>query len=50
MDIAATWRKPLLGVRPWGAQRTPSAVSDVVDEMVAWNTTSIVAAIRRLRA
>lgn len=50
MDIVTTWGKPLLGIRPWGAQRTPVAVSGVVDEMIAWNTTSIVAAIRGLHA
>lgn len=50
IDIATTWDKPLLGIRPWGAQRTPVAVSGAVDEMVAWNTASIVSAIRRLHS
>jgi MTH538 TIR-like domain (DUF1863) len=48
IDIAVAWEKPILGVRPWGALRTPVAVSNVADEMVSWSTTSIVSAIRRL--
>ena len=48
MDIATSWGKPMLGIRPWGAQRTPVAVSGVVEEMVAWNTAGIVGAIRQL--
>lgn len=50
IDIAADWGKPILGVRPWGAQRTPTAVSGIADELVNWNTASIVSAIRRLHA
>jgi MTH538 TIR-like domain (DUF1863) len=50
IDIAGRWSKPIIGVRPWGALRTPLAVSTVADEMVSWNTASIVAAIRRWHA
>lgn len=40
--------KPVLGVRPWAAQRMPQAVIDAADEIVGWNTDSIISAIRRL--
>ena len=50
IDIATGWSKPILGVKPRGALRTPLAVSNAADEMVAWNTASIVAAVRRLSA
>ena len=46
MDFADLMRKPMVGIRPWGQQRTPKAVSEAVKEMVRWNTSSIVAAIR----
>lgn len=47
MDIAVRFSKPMVGVRPWGQERTPQAVEDRVKEMAGWNTDSIVAAIRR---
>ncbi len=39
--------KPMIGVRPRGQQRVPKKVSDSVNEMVGWQTSSIVEAIRR---
>jgi len=47
MDLADEFRKPMIGVRPWGQERTPQAVQDRVKEMVGWNTDSIVSAIRK---
>ncbi|MEF2559365.1 TIR domain-containing protein [Aurantimonas sp. C2-5-R2] len=48
MDFAKSIGKPILGIRRWGEQRTPQSVVNCADEMVAWNSASIVAAIRRL--
>lgn len=48
INFAKLLGKPILGVIPWGAERTPTAVSDAADEMVSWNSNSIVAAIRRI--
>lgn len=48
MDFAKQLSKPILGIRRWGEQRTPQSVVDCADEMVNWNSASIVAAIRRL--
>ena len=47
IDFANALDKPMIGVHPWGQQRTPVAVSQTVNEMVRWNTSSIVSAIRR---
>lgn len=47
MDFADLIDKPMIGVRPWGQQRVPKEVQDRVREMVGWNTTSIVSAIRK---
>lgn len=48
MNFAKSLGKPILGIRRWGEQRTPQRVIDCADEMVNWNSASIVAAIRRL--
>lgn len=42
--------KPILGITPFGGERMPSAVTIAADEIVKWNTASIVDAIRRLSA
>ena len=41
-------RKPVLAVRPRGNTRISSTVRDAADEIVNWNTSSIVTAIRDL--
>jgi hypothetical protein len=48
MDFAKEIGKPILGIKRWGEQRTPQSIVDKADEMVSWNSSSIVAAIRRL--
>jgi len=40
--------KPILAVAPWGSQQVSTVVSEAADEIAAWNTSSIVGAIRRL--
>ena len=40
-------KKPIIAVTPWGAQQISSTVRDAADEIAGWNTSSIVAAIRR---
>lgn len=48
IDYAELLGKPILGIRPRGAQLMPAAVTQAADEVVNWNTDSIVNAIRRL--
>jgi hypothetical protein len=38
----------IIGVRPYGQERISSVVQEYVDEVVYWNTESIVLAIRKL--
>ena len=45
--IAAKYQKPIIGVVPWAQLRIPAAVQMASNEMVRWNTDSIVAAIRK---
>lgn len=47
MNIAKKMGKPMIGIRPYGGQRVPTQVSSEVNEIIAWNTESIVDAIRR---
>lgn len=46
IDIAIHYEKPIIGVIPWGQERMPIEVQNVANEMVGWQTSSIVAAIR----
>lgn len=43
-----TYGKPILAIRPWGAQRISATAEASADETVGWNTESVVGAIRRL--
>ncbi len=47
IDFAQTQGKPIIGIKPWGSERIHRAVQDAADEIVGWNTSSIVSAIRR---
>lgn len=47
IEIAQLLRKPIIGVMPWGQQRIPTEIQNVVITMVGWNTSSIIEAIRR---
>lgn len=47
IEIATRYRKPIIGVMPRGQERTPQEVQRVAEEMVGWNTDSIVSAIRK---
>lgn len=46
IDIANEYPKPLVGIKPWGSERIPSAVEEAAKVMVGWNTSSIIQAIR----
>ncbi|RDZ35616.1 hypothetical protein C5B89_17930 [Haloferax sp. Atlit-47N] len=46
--IAEEENKPILGINPWGSQRTSDYVERHADKMVGWNTDSVVGGIRDL--
>lgn len=46
INTAVQMNKPIIGIRPWGSEVTPYAVTSVAREIVGWNTDSIVKAIR----
>jgi hypothetical protein len=41
-------RKPILAIEPWASERTSTFVKNNATRIVAWNTASIVTAIREL--
>lgn len=47
IDIAIEMSKPIIGIKPWGQERIPQTVQDVGNEIVGWNTSSIVSTFRR---
>lgn len=48
INVAKALGKPILGIIPWGAERTPLSVSAAADKMVSWNSSSIVSGIREI--
>ena len=46
IDFAKSLSKPIIGIRPWGSERMPTAVQQAANIIVGWNTNSIVDAIR----
>ncbi|MBC6408630.1 MAG: TIR domain-containing protein [Rhodobacteraceae bacterium] len=48
LDLAKSYNKPILGVNPWGQERTSSVVREAADITVGWNKESVVKAIWEL--
>ena len=46
IDEAVRMGKTIIGVRPWGQERTPQKIQDVADTMVNWQSSSIISAVR----
>ena len=47
IELAKEMGKRIIAVEPWGASRTSDIVKKSADEIVAWNSSSIVSAIKR---
>lgn len=47
IKLAQDLNKPIVGIYPWGQQNMPLAIQNTAIELVGWNTSSIVSAIRR---
>ncbi|MCK5606126.1 TIR domain-containing protein [Candidatus Pacearchaeota archaeon] len=46
IEEAIRLNKTIIGVRPWGQERTPQRIQDVADTMVNWQGSSIINAVR----
>lgn len=44
--LAKSMNKKIIAVEPWGSSRTSLAVKNSADEIVGWNTSSLIRAIR----
>lgn len=47
IDTAKNFGKPIIAIRPRGAERMPIEIQNTADIIVGWNTASIVDAIRQ---
>jgi len=47
INLAQKYRKPIIGIKPWGQERVPLEVQNSASVVVGWNTDSIVKAIRQ---
>ena len=48
IDEAVRLGKTIIGVKPWGQERTPVKVQNSADIMVAWQKVSVIDAVRDL--
>jgi len=46
IELAKSMNKKIIAIEPWGSEKTSSVVKNAADEIVKWNTDSIVKAIR----
>lgn len=46
IELAKSMNKKIIAVEPWGASRTSVVVKNAADEIVGWNTTSLIRAIK----
>lgn len=46
IELANEMNKKIIAIEPWGSERTSLKVKNNADEIVGWNTSSIVRAIR----
>ncbi|HVD96949.1 MAG TPA: TIR domain-containing protein [Cytophagaceae bacterium] len=47
IKIAQQFRKPIIGIYPWGHEKMPLVIQESAAELVGWNSSSIIGAIRK---
>ncbi len=47
IDIAIKKGKTIIGIAPWGQQNIPVVIQEAAEDVIRWNTTSIIDAIRK---
>lgn len=48
IDEAVRMGKYIIGVHPWGQEKTPTIISDNADVMVGWNSKSVIDTIKAM--
>lgn len=46
IDEAVRLGKPIVGVKPWGNEKMPQKIQDYADEIVNWQSSSVVDAVK----
>lgn len=46
IDEAIRMSKTIIGVKPWGSEKTPVKVQNASDVLVGWNSASVIQAVR----
>ena len=47
IDEAVRMEKIIIGLKPWGQERIPLIISNAATEMVGWNSSSLINAIKK---
>lgn len=47
IEIAQKYKKPIIAVQPWGAERTSVPVKNAAIEVVGWNAKSVADAVKK---
>ncbi len=47
IDVALSYKKPIIGIKPWSASEIPAAIKANAHEVVGWDTPSLVYAISK---
>lgn len=48
IEIAQKYNKPILAIKPWGNERTPTKIQEVADKLINWQSSSIINGIKDL--
>ena len=48
IEIAQKYNKPILAIKPWGNERTPTKIQEVADKLVNWQSSSVINGIKEL--
>lgn len=47
IDESIRMGKTIIGLKPWGNERTPVKIQDCATEMINWNSSSLISAIQK---
>ena len=48
IKIAQKYNKPILAIKPWGNERTPTIIQNVANKLVNWQNSSVISGIKEL--
>jgi len=47
IDVALSYNKPIVGIKPWSNSEIPDVIKKYANDIVGWNTSSLVYAISK---